>query len=123
QLIGAEQAVGEGDAEHEEPTGFSLATGAAGCSRSVSLRVNPPPLEVGAGPFRTHRVATKPGEFLDFIERGPRVLFALEPLDLLRLGLFPGWCRQCAAQNLLLKKQKALSPVMRVGNGTEIRFR
>ena len=94
QLIGAEQAVGEGDAEHEEPTGFSLATGAAGCSRSVSLRVNPPPLEVGAGPFRKHRVATKPGEFLDFIERGPRVLFALEPLDLLRLGLFPGWCRQ-----------------------------
>src|SRR5271168_1737790 len=94
QLIGTKQAVGEGNAEHEELRGFSFAARAARGSSAVTLGVDPPPLEVSASPFGQNRIAAEAREFLDLFQRGPRVLLALQALHLLRLSLFLDWCRQ-----------------------------
>ena len=51
ELMAGEEAVGEGDAHHEELRGFAFAADAASGSDSVALGVDAPPLEVEAGPL------------------------------------------------------------------------
>ena len=93
QLIGAQQAVGQGNAHHEILRGFAFAARAADGAGAVTLRVNAPPFEIKVGPFGEDGGAALAREFLDFVEVLPRVLRALEALDLLGLRFF--WLRGC----------------------------
>jgi hypothetical protein len=65
--------------------GVSFPALSSGGTRSVTLGVNSPPLEIHVGPFREDRRAAQAGKFLDFVERSPGIFLALQALDLLGL--------------------------------------
>jgi hypothetical protein len=102
QLIGAQQAVGQGNAHHEILCGFALASRATDGASSVTLCVNAPPFEIEIGPFGKDSGAALSRELLDFVEVLPGVLRELQALDLLGLRFFrlPG-CRdvRCAGHD------------------------
>src|SRR5580704_10928779 len=85
ELVGAEDAVGQGDAHHEVRRGLAFAARAADCAGAVALGVDAPPFEIETSPFGEDRVAALSREFLDFVEMFPGVLRALEELDFLGL--------------------------------------
>ncbi len=99
QLIGAQQAIGQGNAHHEILGGFAFAARAADGASAVTLRVNAPPLEIEIGPFGEDSGAAVAREFLDFVEVLPWVFRALQALDLLGLRFFwlPGCRDVCCA--------------------------
>src|SRR5579863_9454252 len=73
---------------HHEVLGcLSLAARAARNPRAVALGINSPPLEVERGPLRQHARTPFARKLPHFIECSPRVLLALQPFGLLRLGL------------------------------------
>ncbi len=51
KLIGAKQAVGQGNAHHEILSCFAFAARATDRAGAVTLGVNAPPLEIEIGPF------------------------------------------------------------------------
>src|SRR5215469_10997890 len=92
QLARGEDAVGNADAQHEMLGGFALAALATDRANAVALRVNPPPLEINAGPFRRNAAAALERELTDLGDALPRILLALQPLYALRFGLFRFLC-------------------------------
>src|SRR5207249_4297654 len=86
---------GDPDPHHEVADGLALAVLAPDRADAVALRVDPPPAEVRAEPLGRHRVPAFAREAEDVLVGFPRILFTLEPLHSLRLGLFHGFghCR------------------------------
>ena len=99
QLIGAQQAVGQGNAHHEILSCFAFSARATDGAGAVTLRVNAPPLEIEIGPFGKDSGAALAREFLDFVEVLPGILRAFQALDLLSLRFFwlPGCRDVCCA--------------------------
>ena len=91
QLMGEEQPARKSDTNHNLRHGFPLAACATKRAKTVSLRVNPPPTEVGAQPFGWDRNVASASEVLDLGEALPGILLPLEALDPLGLRLF-GCC-------------------------------
>src|SRR5579864_1351299 len=85
QLIGAKNAVGDANAEHEIVGGSAFAILAADRAHAIALRVDAPPAEINAGPFGQHGGTALAREFANFLERFPGILAALQTLDALRL--------------------------------------
>ena len=79
KLAGAQNAVGDGDAHHEEIRCQALAALAADSAHAVALGVNPPPLEVEGGPLRQDARSARAGKGAHLVEGLPRVLLALQP--------------------------------------------
>ena len=94
QLFGGEDAVGDGDAHHEEFSGQTLAALAAGGARAIALGVDAPPLEVIICPFGNDAGAAFPREGAHLVKGFPRVLFALKAFSPLGFCLFflDCWC-------------------------------
>src|SRR5579862_3299194 len=88
QLIGSQQAIGKGDTHHEILCGFALASRATDGASAVTLRINAPTVEIEVRPFGEYGGAAQSREFFDFVKVLPRILGALEALDLLSLCFF-----------------------------------
>ena len=88
KLRGGDDAVGNADAHHEVFGGQALAALAAGSAHAVALGVDAPPLEVAGSPVGQHAGAALAGKRAHLIEGLPRVLFALQALRPLGIGLF-----------------------------------
>ena len=88
RLLAGEQAVGNANAHHKKRHGPAFAVFAANYADSVALGVNAPGTKVRAKPFRRNGTMALAGEFLDFVEMLPGVLFAFQPLDALCFGFF-----------------------------------
>jgi len=86
ELRGAEQAVGDANAEHKEWDGATFSTRAAGNACAIALRVDAPSAEVGGEPFGRDGIKTEAREFADFVKMVPGVFGAFEALDALGFG-------------------------------------
>src|ERR1051325_7387839 len=85
-LIAAQQAVGDANAHHEILRRLPFSVFAADDAQAVTLRVNSPGAKIRTEPFGRNGSMPLARKFTDFVEVIPRELFALQPLDLLRLG-------------------------------------
>ena len=81
ELIRTEESVWNTDSHHEALQGAPLAILAANHARPVPLRVNAPPAEIGAKPFRRNRLKSLARKTPYFVECLPRILGALQSFD------------------------------------------
>src|SRR5260370_29790882 len=77
ELLRGEQAIGDPDTNHEEGHRLAFAAFAPDHAGSVALRLNTPPAEVRAQPFRWNGVKPGARETANFIESFPGILFPL----------------------------------------------
>ena len=88
QLVRSQQAVRNADPQHEERQRQPLAVLAADNPRTIALRVDSPPAEVGSDPFRRNRAKAFSREASNLSQPLPGIHGALQALHFLRFRFF-----------------------------------
>src|SRR5262249_1656376 len=99
ELVGIHKAVPEPDARHEIGHSVTLAGRAADGARTIALRIDPPPPEIGLDPGLGNRGITPGSEGANLVETLPRILFTLESLRPLGFGFRQCLCRRAHGSN------------------------